>query len=416
MGARPSRGIDRKRLRRVLGLTPDRVLRAAARMDGEEAGYATDLLLERACSLLLSGHTSLAVALAGAPEGWPAGACRQLGLQTEGTRHELLLRIGAWVEFEPLGDASRVPLAVHQLLPGGLRPRERLLALELHAATDGSSISVRELVARLGRRAAVSGNAAVEDLATFLDEVVLSTRPSLRLPAGQFLQLDDEVVVQPQQAARAAVTRRTGAYPTLRRPSDTQLVADVAALGMAVARADDIVDPREEALVHMHGRLRALSPLASEFLERLRTEVIPVEEIATRVATRLSSERKRHLMQHLTDVALADGVIVSAERRLLERLAELLGQPLPSALTANESQEMAAVTSPGSTALGNAPAAATPPASPQAAHGTPTHASAQQMAAESDSGPESAAEVAPDADVEEIMRLLFDAPAPRSQR
>lgn len=188
-----------------------------------------------------------------------------------------------------------------------------------------TSVRLAELVNRKGRFRAQSRLRAnaVMDLTEFLFAHGLGTQPDYR-----------EIDASPGIRARVTVFRLpepSGGNGTNPRPQSSradrhQSVDLMARLGMAVATADQQLAAEETDMIRRHAkrRLEALgcggygSLLAS--IDKLRGGGVDVDGAVKRLVQFLSRDEQRKLLEHLFDVAVADGVFVPEEEELLRRL------------------------------------------------------------------------------------------------
>ncbi|MBI2388612.1 MAG: TerB family tellurite resistance protein [Deltaproteobacteria bacterium] len=342
MNQRELRGFDRRRLYTVLSEATVATLQAMLATIEEAAPGPKDAVVLHTVATISDGHLAIRDALREAPKPILQRMCAVLELDDRGTIDVLVDRLDRAVRFGPFGDADETPPSTRSRLPSGLDEREMLFALELHArlarrSRGATSLTLGELIGRIGRRTAVfrARSEATRDAGTFLWSIGIAASPDLRaVAASPGIEAEVQLSVRADWLDADVAEIESAAQPT---PPSTlnsaercdDLAADIAVLGMGVARVDDVVHPDEEALVRAYARRRAASPAIAALLSDLQTNTSPLDEVARRVATRLDAEKRSSLLEHLCDVALADGVLVPEEVDLLRRLSDLFGVSFP---------------------------------------------------------------------------------------
>jgi uncharacterized tellurite resistance protein B-like protein len=317
----------------------------------EGAPGPKDAVVHRVVVLVADGRLVLRTALREAPKATLQGMCDVLELDDRGTVDVLVDRLDRAARFAPLGDADEAPSWVRHRLPADLDERESLFALELHGrlarrSRGSTALTLGEIIGRLGRHRAAfrARTEAARDAGLILWSIGVSSSPDLRdIMSSPGVEAQISLSLRPDWASAGDVSAapppsnlREATAPSgsaqengPASPPGDDLAADIAALGMGVARADDVIHPDEEALVRAYARRRAASPAISMLLTNLKTQPLQLDAVAKRVAARLDAEQRRSLLEHLCDVALADGVLVADEVAMLHRLGSLLESPLP---------------------------------------------------------------------------------------
>jgi uncharacterized tellurite resistance protein B-like protein len=300
------------------------------------------------------GEVSIRDVFGTAPKTELRSVCDTLETESSGTIDDLLARIDRLVRFSPLGDAKAVPAPIAEKLTTDLAEREQLLILELHArlarrARGSTTMTLGELIARFGRhraeyRARASAARELGDalwrngLTTNPDLTSVERSPGIEAQVSIAMRADwgAESQLPPSQATSHHVVKavplsaneRTGhaMRHTDAQRLDPKRAELVAKLGMSVSKADAIVRSCEvERITSQGAQTLDLSSTAargqySEMLERLKTSSIDIVEVATEIAERFTQEERDDVFVHLFDVAMADGVIVTEEQRLLKWL------------------------------------------------------------------------------------------------
>jgi uncharacterized tellurite resistance protein B-like protein len=135
---------------------------------------------------------------------------------------------------------------------------------------------------------------------------------------------------------RMPLTASNGSKLTLpqidqHRSSGGPEIADmVTRLGFVLAGADDQISPQEITVIRAEARRRvdglginAHATLAAS-VEQLGSQNVDVDRMARDIKSRLSPDEQRQLLEHLFDIAVADGVFVPKEEQFLRQIAQHL--------------------------------------------------------------------------------------------
>jgi len=340
---RELRGFDAARLRAALFSMTLPTLRCVLESSELPASGAKPDVAQRIHLLIVSGRLPVHLAFSSGPKVELQRACDTLGVNDYGTTADLIERIDGAVRYSPLGDASLVAAAVACHVDQTLDERARLFVIELHArladrSRGSTTLKLGELIGRLGWRRAEfrARSAAGRQVGDMLWMNGVATDPDLRA-------LTTSPGVDGEITLRLRTDWDHGAAPTV--PShvasssalEYDLVESVAQLGMGVSRADQVVHEselaqvRQQAASSVRGAGLGERQRLDEFILRLYSADVNVEEAAHRVAARFTLEQRSKLFEHLFEVAIADGVVVEEEAQLLRRLETIL-RPAPALL------------------------------------------------------------------------------------
>jgi uncharacterized tellurite resistance protein B-like protein len=362
---RETRGFDVARMRVALSAFTMPSLRAILEAIDEATGGVKDELVRRVARAIDGGATSPVVAFAAASKDELQRACRSIDADDRGTVNELIYRLDRAVRYSALGDATVVSEDVAARLTPGLGERERLLALELHARLRGrlrgvSRFTLGELIGRLGRRRAEqrARGSAAREVGDFLWTNGIATEPDLRavdaspgINSDVVVRLREEWGDDGSQHQAPETTPVDSTDEVIVRETDDDVAISIAELGMFVSRSDRIVHESEVAKVRAHAVVDARSPTQRTKLlalvERLRESRLDAAAAARLIAARLDIDARSRVMEHLFDIAMADGVIVREEQDVLRWLNDVL-QPHPGLFDQLMADYMAGAVTPSS--------------------------------------------------------------------
>ncbi len=102
-------------------------------------------------------------------------------------------------------------------------------------------------------------------------------------------------------------------------------------LGMAVAKADDVValgeldELRERAEQRLAGLSDGSLDELRAIMDQIRSQPIDVAAVAMDMVSNLNRDDRHAMVEHLFDVAMADGLFLAQEEQLLRTIHQLLG-------------------------------------------------------------------------------------------
>lgn len=337
------RGYRRPELDALLKALTVRDLRNACDESGYLAAGNKAQLVATLTNLLESDEVNLEQVLGASGPHELRKVCARLGLGARGRAGTLRKRLIRYGEYSQLADPIEVADSVARRLSTAEGTREHLFLLELHSWVNSHSsygahaLPLRVIIQRIGRRRAISRARvkSVRETGEFLWSNGLTTTPNLmRLERAVPVETKITIGLRRKWAhlVEAETTRRKKKTVTT-MPRNATVIEFLLRAAMAVAHSDnklmfsELNAARQYALSRMpaedrSGR-RRLASLCDELSKKPENATYAVSSLAAR----LKPAEKLAAIDHLIDVALADGNFAAEEEGLISRYGYILDVP-----------------------------------------------------------------------------------------